>query len=368
MDAADIESLSISEKIGQLFFIGIPADTVDSQTEKLLTDIRPGGVCLFARNIRDPHQTRALLDDIRSLSKIEPFLSLDQEGGLVDRLKRILVPMPPPNKILITSDAAKLAKIIAEAVRILGFNMDFAPVVDVISEKRAGFSNGLYSRAFGTSPSEVVELAGEFLHVLQAKGCIGCIKHFPGLGASEVDSHEELPSVAVAAGEFESVDLLPYKRLFQTGDVNAVMVAHAVYPKHHLQETDQNGKLLPSSLSSNIVTTLLRHELGFDGLVLTDDLEMGAIVRNYGIGDASVQAILAGEDMVSICAGVDSIYEAHTAINEAFESGKITEKRIDRSLNRIAAVKSKLYTPLSFDTARLKTLSTEIAELNDRLN
>ncbi len=368
MDYAEIESLSLEQKIGQLFFIGIPADTIDRPTEKLLSDIQPGGVCLFTRNIRDANQTLTLLNEIRNASNIAPFLSIDQEGGLVDRLRRVLVPMPAPNKIRNVSDAAKLAKIIAEAVRILGFNMDFAPVVDVINEQRASFSNGLHSRSFGTSPLDVVELAGEFLRVLQANGCIGCIKHFPGLGASQVDSHEELPSVTVSTDEFGAVDLFPYQRLIQTGDVHAVMVAHAVYPKHNLQEADQNGKLLPSSLSSNIVTTLLRQELNFDGLVVTDDLEMGAIVKNYGIGEACVLAILAGEDMVSICAGVDSIYEGHAGIADAVKTGRISEERIDESLKRIFAAKSKLHKPLSFDTDRLVVLSTEIENLNNRLS
>ncbi len=368
MNDAETESLSLAEKIGQLIFLGIPGAEVDANTEKLLSDISPGGVCLFTRNIREARQTRDLLDGVRAVSKIEPFLSLDQEGGLVDRLRRVLVPMPAPNKIRSLSDATRLAEIIAEAVRILGFNMNFAPVVDVINEQRSAFSNGLHSRAFGTSPLDVVEFAGEFLKVLEANGCVGCVKHFPGLGASEVDSHEELPSVSIPADELESVDIFPYKQLFETGEVEVVMVAHAVYPNHHLQEADQNGRLLPSSLSFNIVTTLLRRQLNFGGLVLTDDLEMGAIVKNYGIGEASVMAILAGEDMVSICAGIDSIYEGRNAVLEAADSGRISEERIDQSLTRIAASKAKLHKPLSFDTDRLAALSTEINEFNGRLN
>lgn len=368
MNTADITSLSLNEKVGQLFFIGIAGDRIDSDTEKLLADIQPGGVCLFSRNIRDARDTRTLLDEIQRLSSIEPFLSLDQEGGLVDRLRRLLTPMPAPGQIKTGVDSSRLAKIIAEVVRILGFNMNFAPVVDVITEQRVKFANGLHSRAFGNSPQEVVDLAGEFLRVLQADGCMGCIKHFPGLGASEVDSHEELPAVTVSAEEFEAVDIFPYKRLFQAGDINAVMIAHAVYPRYNLQEADQNGKLLPSSLSFNIVTTLLRKELGFEGLVLTDDLEMGAIVKNYGIGEASVLAILAGEDMVSICAGADAISEGHAAVTDAVNAGRISEERLNQSLERIFAAKSKLQKPLSFSIDRLDTLSLEITELNQSLN
>ncbi|MBC7900401.1 MAG: hypothetical protein H7070_10155 [Saprospiraceae bacterium] len=359
---------ALEEKIGQLFFIGIPGPNLDDSTKKLLTDIRPGGVCLFARNIRDAGQTRGLIDSITKVLPIQPFLSLDQEGGLVDRLRRILVPMPAPNKIKTAEEARDFGAIIAESIRILGFNMNFAPVVDVIDESRSHFSNGLHSRAFGKSAEEAAELANVFLNVLQENDCLGCLKHFPGLGASEVDSHEELPNVNILNDEFEGVDLLPYKQLFKTDKVAAVMIAHAAYPKLDLQEIDQSGKLLPSSLSFNIVTKLLRQQLGYDGLVLTDDLEMGAILKNYGIGEACVLAILAGEDMLSICAGVDSIYEGHAAIATAVANGRISETSIDKSLKRIETAKSKLKSPPAFDSDRLNSLSSAIAELNNRLN
>lgn len=359
---------SIEEKVGQLFFIGIPGPDLDAQTKNLLADIQPGGICLFARNIREAGQTRHLLDSITQTLPIQPFLSLDQEGGLVDRLRRILTPMPAPGKFKNVEDVKEFAGIIAEAVRILGLNMNFAPVVDVINQSRSKFSNGLHSRVFGRSADETTELSGAFLNVLQKNGCIGCIKHFPGLGASEVDSHEELPIVDLEINELNAVDLHPYKQLFKTSEVAAVMIAHAAYPKLDLQETDRSGRLLPSSLSFNIVTKLLRQQLGFGGLVLTDDLEMGAILKNYGIGEACVSAILAGEDMLSICAGVDSIYDGHAAIMSAVETGRISESRIDQSLQRIEAAKLKLKTPLPFDTDRLNSLSKAITELNDRLN
>lgn len=359
---------SIKEKVGQLFFIGIPGPDLDEQTQKLLANIQPGGICLFARNIRQADQTRDLLDSITRTLPIQPFLSLDQEGGLVDRLRRILKPMPAPGKFTKIADVRDFAGIVAEAVRILGFNMNFAPVVDVIDQSRSKFSNGLHSRAFGKSADETIELAGAFLNVLQENGCIGCIKHFPGLGASDVDSHEELPNVLINSDELNTIDLHPYQQLFKADEIAAVMIAHAAYPKLDLQETDQSGKLLPSSLSFNIVTKLLRQHLGFDGLVLTDDLEMGAILKNYGIGEACVLAILSGEDMLSICAGVDSIYEGHAAIMTAVQTGRISEARIEQSLKRIETAKSKLRQPLPFDADRLNSLSTAIIKLNDRLN
>lgn len=368
MQVPEVSSLSLEEKLGQLFFIGIPAASVDEVTVSLMAEIKPGGVCLFARNIKDPLQTRALLDELRSLSVVEPFLSLDQEGGLVDRLRRVLGPMPAASKIASPELAAEQAQIIAESAVQLGFNMDFAPVVDVIDAARAGFSNGLHSRAYGSSAAEVIDIASSFLETLQSNGVVGCLKHFPGLGASEVDSHEELPTVGISLAEFQAVDLAPYRHLISGGSVEAVMVAHAAYPNLGLQETGQDGKLLPASLSSNIVSKLLRQELGFDGLVLTDDLEMGAILKNYGIGDASLMAIDAGHDMVCICAGVDSIRTAHQTIRKAVEDGSLDEKRIDESVNRILKLKSKLSSPQDLDLENIASLSRRTVELNDSLS
>ena len=361
-------SLSIEEKIGQLFFIGIPGPQLDEATGDLLDRIQPGGICLFARNIRERRQTRDLLDGLRDRIPIEPLLSVDQEGGLVDRLRRVMTPMPAADKLRSIEDSATLGKIVGEALRIFGFNMNFAPVVDIVDRERGRFSNGLHSRAFGTAKDDAVDLASTFLDEMQSQGCFGCIKHFPGLGASEVDSHKELPTVSVSETEFRETDVDPYRRILASHDVKAVMVAHAAYPNVGLQEHDQSGKLLPSSLSPAIISKLLRGDLGFGGLVLTDDLEMGAIVENYGIGDACKMAIGAGTDMLAICASVEAIAEGHEAVSSAVKSGEISEERIDRSIERIALLKSSVKTPPPFDNDRLDELSDAIAELNSRLN
>jgi beta-N-acetylhexosaminidase len=245
--------------------------------------------------------------------------------------------------------------------------MNFAPVVDVIDASRDRFSNGLHSRAFGKSKEETAELASAFLTAMQEAGCIGCLKHFPGLGGSEVDSHKELPIVALAEDELLATDVFPYVTLLEQNIVKGVMVAHAAFPNIRLQETDQNGKLLPSSLSPAIITKLLRGELEYDGLVVTDDLEMGAIVANYGMGDAGRMAIAAGADMLAICAGVDAIKEAHTAVTDGVQKGEIREDRIDESIARISAVKRSIEPPLPFDNDRLDSLSNEIADFSARL-
>jgi len=362
-----LNSLPLEQKIGQLFFIGIAGPEIDDKTAALLDEVLPGGVCLFARNIKEAAQTRELLDGLRSTLPVVPFLSVDQEGGLVDRLRRIMTPMPAASKITTQDDAGKLAQIIAETLCLLGFNMDFAPVVDVIDDERSKHTNGLFSRTFGRSPAEAASLAGEFLNTLQENGIIGCVKHFPGLGASQVDSHEELPLVDLTEEELSSVDLFPYRELIPTEDAHAVIIAHAAFPQHPLQEKDQNGKLLPSSLSYNFVTTLLRGELRFDGLVITDDLEMGAIVKNYGIGEACKMAVNAGVDMLAICADPVAVREGYNAVLGAARSGELSADHIDASLARIGSLKKELSTPPDFDAARLAQLSDDIAAFNDSL-
>lgn len=363
-----ILSLPLEQKIGQLFFIGLPSVEVDESSRELLEEISPGGVCLFARNIKTAEQVRGFLADITDTLPIKPLLSLDQEGGTVDRLRRISTPMPAASSILKIEDAEHLAEITAEIVRILGFNMNFAPVVDVIDTHRKQFSNGLYSRAFGNSKEGVTKLAGAYLDILQTNGCLGCLKHFPGLGASEVDSHEELPIVNLSRQELFDNDLLPYRELFKTAETHAVMVAHASFPMFDLQETVSDGKLLPSSLSYNFVTRLLREELGFTGLAITDDLEMGAILKNYGIGEACKRAINAGEDMLAICADADEMRTGFHAVLDAVRNGEISETRINQSLRRIAHLKNLAQPPLPFDAARLTALSEKIATLNTQLN
>lgn len=363
----EISSLSIEEKVGQLFVIGIPGVYVDPETGSLLDSTLPGGICLFARNIKEAEETRLLTDELAGRLPIRAILCLDQEGGPVDRLRRLLNPMPAASEMLSEDNVRDLARIIAESMRMLGFNLDFAPVVDVVDEERLRFSNGLRSRTFGRSSNEVISLARTFLEEMENGGVATCLKHFPGLGAAEVDSHEELPVVGVDDKTFFDVDLAPYSELLSKTKVGTVMVAHAAYPAINLQETDQNGRLLPSSLSFNFVNTLLRKRLAFNGVAITDDLEMGAIVKNYGIGDACKRAISAGIDMLAICASADAIKEGHAALLEAVYSGEIPESRIDESLSRIFALKDRLAPPLSLDLARLSALSDEIALLKKRL-
>jgi beta-N-acetylhexosaminidase len=361
----DLNSLPIEQKVGQLFFIGIPGPEIDDATERLLHTVMPGGICLFARNIKVREQTRKLLDDLSSRFPVAPLLSVDQEGGLVDRLRRIMTPMPAAGSLRTANDARQLGSIVGESLSVLGFNMDFAPVVDVVTPERGEHSNGLYNRPFGTSKESVVEFASAFSNGLHDNGILNCLKHFPGYGATKVDSHEELPFVEVSDDELQEVDLMPYREMLP--DADAVMVGHTVFPRSSLQEVDESGKLLPSSLSKAFITTLLREQLGYDGLVVSDDLEMGAIIKNYGVGDACKTAVKAGSDMLAICADPERITAGFRAVLAAVGAGEISEARIDESLGRIAEAKTRTSLPPPFDNARLDELSAQTAELVSRL-
>ena len=371
-----LPTLSLEQKIGQLFFIGLPSSEITEETRLLLEEVSPGGICLFARNIRSAKQTRELNDSLREILPIEPMISVDQEGGLVDRLRRVVTPMPSARVIRQHGDLAAaryLGKTTGEILRILGFNMNFAPTMEILSEDRELLSNGLHSRSFGRSPGEVLGYSQVYLRGLQSTGVLGCLKHFPGIGAGEIDSHEELPLIQLTHDELIAQDLAPYIELFlfrqdEEDRVRVVMVSHGGFPKIDLDSEIAGGKLVPASISKNIVTKLLREELGYKHLVVTDDMEMGAILKHYSIGEASKCAFAAGEDMILICSSVEAVRESYRAMLAVFKNGELSIERLDESLKRIAEVKGILRKPLEFDTVRLDELSAEIAALNEKLN
>jgi beta-N-acetylhexosaminidase len=242
--------------------------------------------------------------------------------------------------------------------------------MSIMTEDRDLLSNGLYSRSFGRSPGEVLGYTTVYMRGLQGAGCLGCLKHFPGIGAGEVDSHEEIPVVQLSHDDLIAQDLAPYIELFQRRDdrVRCVMVSHGGFPNIDIKEEMTGGLLEPASLNRNIVTKLLRQELGYKHLVITDDLEMGAILRHYEIGDAAVKATLAGEDMLLICATPEKIRRGHEALLAAARNGRLPQQRIQHSLQRIAQTKTIVEEPLPLDLDRFKALSDEILRLNSKLN
>src|SRR5947207_12735098 len=263
-----LTSLPLEQQIGQLFYIGLPGTELDAETRALVEHIQPGGVIIFGRNVAAPKQLRALLDCVRALVPVEPLCGIDQEGGLVDRLRRIFTPMPAARTIRQHGDLAaarSLGRITGEVLRMLGFNMNFAPVMSIMTDDRDLLSNGLYSRSYGRSPGEVLGYTMVYLRGLQGTGCMGCAKHFPGIGAGEVDSHDEMPIIQLNHDDLIAQDLAPYIELFQRDDnmVRAVMVSHGGFPDIDIHRGIASGPLVPASINPSIVSDLLRVVLGY---------------------------------------------------------------------------------------------------------
>src|SRR5678816_420264 len=340
----NLYALPLEQQIGQFLFIGLPGTEFDAEARALVEEVQPGGVIIFGRNVAGPEQLRGLLDSVRELVPTPPLFGVDQEGGLVDRLRRIFTPMPSARTIRQHGDLAAartLGRVTAEALRMLGFNINFAPVMSIMTDDRDLLSNGLYSRSFGRSPGEVLGYTTVYMRGLQGTGCLGCLKHFPGIGSGEVDSHEEMPVVRLSHEDLIAQDLAPYIELFQRKDdrVRVVMVSHGGFPNVDIREETTGGLIEPASLNYNIVTKLLREELGYKHLVVTDDLEMGAIGRHCEIEDAVVRAALAGEDMLLICASPDKIRRGYLSMLAAAKNGRLPEKRLKESLRRVSNTK-----------------------------
>jgi beta-N-acetylhexosaminidase len=373
MAADTLYSLPLEQQIGQFLFIGLPGTQLDDDTSDLIKEVQPGGVIIFGRNVAGAEQLRTLLDGVRDLVPTPPLFGVDQEGGLVDRLRKIFTPMPSARTIRQHGDLAaarSLGRVTGEVLRMLGFSLNFAPVMSIMTDDRDLLSNGLYSRSFGRSPGEVLGYTTVYMRGLQGTGCLGCLKHFPGIGAGEVDSHEEMPIVKLSHDDLIAQDLAPYIELFQRRDdrVRCVMVSHGGFPNINIREATTGGLLEPASLNYAIVTELLREELGYQHLVVTDDLEMGAIARHYEIEDAVVRAFNAGEDMLLICADPEKIRRGYRSLLSAAKENGISSDRIRSSLKRIAATKAIAAPPLPLDLDRFQALSTEINELNSKLN
>jgi beta-N-acetylhexosaminidase len=372
MSSDQLFSLPFEQQVGQFFFIGLPGTEVDAEARELIEEIQPGGIILFGRNVESPEQVRKLLDDSRALVPTPLLCGIDQEGGLVDRLREIFTPMPSARALRQHGDLAgvrTLGRITGELLRMLGLNINFAPVMSIITRERSQLTNGLYSRSFGSSPGEVLGYTTVYMRGLQGAGVIGCLKHFPGIGAGAVDSHIEMPVVPLSRDDLLAQDLAPYIELFQREDdrVRVVMVSHGGFPFIDIKKGTTGGLIEPASISPGIVTNLLRDELGYNHLVVTDDLEMGAIAKHCEIEVAAVKAFAAGEDMLLICATPETIRRGYKALLKAAREQRISERRMKASLKRIAATKALMQPPTPLSMEKLNQLATDINELNKRL-
>ena len=319
-------------EIGQLLIVGFDGTEMTPRLSSLLTRLQPAGVILFARNIKTAEQTWQLLRDCQECVSAPLFTCVDLEGGNVDRFREVLGPAPSAADVFATGDRKlfrKHGQVIGENCRALGFNVDFAPVMDLAFEASRTVMG---SRVVSTNPRETVSYAREFLAGLRIAGVLGCGKHFPGLGEGKLDSHRELPLIEKPLKKLWDEDLVPYRTL--RAQMPMVMIAHAAYPRVTHDQT-------PASLSKIWITDVLRKRIGYRNLIVSDDLEMGGVLSAAPVGQAAVEHIRAGGDLLLICHREDYIAKAYEELVKTTESDPKFERRVKESVRRVLAFKKK---------------------------
>ena len=308
----------LREQVGQLLIFGFDGAGISAGLRTAISTLKPGGIILFARNIVEPRQTWELLNETRSLARTPMFLCVDLEGGTVDRLKDVVASAPAAADVFATGSKKAFRRhglLIGEECRALGFNVDFAPVLDLGCEPSRGV---LTSRTVSAKPKETVTYVKEFLKGLGEARILGCGKHFPGLGEATLDTHHELPMVPKKWRRLWNEDLYPYRKLHK--NLPFIMVAHAAYP-------DVTGDRTPASISRKWITDILRKKIGYRGLVVSDDLEMGGVLAAGSIEHAAVESIRAGADMFLVCHNEEHVWAAYRAVvHEAERDRKFAEQ------------------------------------------
>ena len=365
-----------SDSLGQLILTGVPGPQLDVETGKLFRRVQPGGFILFARNIESAAQLRKLIDDLRGLSKIEPIITIDQEGGRVSRLR--LIGSEPPNaqQLRDKNDIELIRRhgdITGKLLRVFGFNLDLCPVLDISFDDDA--DNSLRGRCYGKTVDQVVRNAGAFNDAMREQGIASCGKHFPGYSAATVDAHHGLPKIDRTREELEREELAVFRQFTGRDDspltrprsprrpwaasrpadsglhvIDSMMICHGWYPRFE-------SKKKPASLSRRVVTQLLREEMGFEGLIMTDDLDMGAILNEYGLEETIRLAIAAGNDLAMICHRIPEIENVHRIL------GTLLRGQIDRAQESVARFKKKLAPPHEFSEAAFRKIDHEIWDL-----
>jgi beta-N-acetylhexosaminidase len=338
-----------TSSLGQLLLVGVPGPELDPETAKIFRKIQPGGFILFGRNIRSPLQLRKLIDDLRDLSRIQPIITIDQEGGRVSRLKLIGNEPPSAQQLREKGDPVLIQRhgqLTGELLRLFGFNLDLCPVLDISFDDDA--DNSLRGRCYGTSVPQVIDFAGAFNDALLKTGVLSCGKHFPGYAAAGLDPHHDLPRIDRSRAELEETEL----KIFRTFSfrVSSMMICHGWYPA-----LDANK--VPASLSQSIVTDLLAKEMDFKGLIMTDDLDMGAILNQFGFKETIENALQAGNHITLLCHRVPMIEEA-ASIVEGMPAGKL-----DHALSAVSCFKAKLVPPDEFSEEKFRVLDDQVWEL-----
>lgn len=334
-----INSMTLEEKVGQIFIVAFredssshPITSLDATTKQQIHDFNPGGVVLFSENIDTIPQTQKLIKDMQENSKIPMFIAVDEEGGRISRIgnnpKIHSTKIPSANIIGLADDpelAYQAGTVLGKELSSLGFNMNFAPVADVNTNPQ---NPVIGDRAYGSDPYNVGSIVQEISKGMQDQGVCSVLKHFPGHGDTSLDSHHGQVVINHDIERIRQIELIPFEKGIQSG-ADGVMTAHIMLP-------NIIGEDLPSTLSGEILTGLLRKELGHEKLIITDAMNMKAISSYWSSSEAAVMAFMAGADIILM---PSSLGEAYNGVLEAVKNGQITEERLNESLQRILTVK-----------------------------
>lgn len=321
-----LSAMTTEEKVGQLLIAGFYETEAGEEARSYIQDYHVGGLILYGRNVESAQQLTDLTNGLKALvgDGVPLFLSTDQEGGMVERMPPEIQKLPNAYDV---SDPAAFGSALGTECAAFGLNTDFAPSLDIWSNPN---NTVIGRRAFGSDAETVTQRGLACLTAMEESGTIPVVKHFPGHGDTDTDSHVGLPVVDKTREELLEMELLPFQAAIDAG-APAVMVGHIL-----MTQIDPDK---PATLSSEVVTGLLREELGFDGVVFTDDLTMGAVTQNYGLGEAAVLAVEAGCDVLLVCHEAGSVDQVYTALLDAVDTGRITEDRLDQSVRRILTLK-----------------------------
>jgi beta-N-acetylhexosaminidase len=349
--------------VGSLLVVGLSGTELTSLERAWLRLLRPAGVILFRRNIKDAEQTRTLLDEATGLCTRNSVRYVDVEGGTVNRLRDALAPLPSAQAVGAAARnkpalAREFGALIARAVRAFGFNTTLAPVVDLALPESAEVMG---TRSVSADPAEVIAFAGEFMRGLEAQGVIACGKHFPGLGGAASDTHFVTPEIHRNWQQVWDEDLAPYRELHRQMPI--IMTNHAAYP-------GTPGKNMPASASQFWITTVLRKRIGYRGMILSDDLEMGGILKFLSVDEAAVEAIRAGSDLVEMCHSAELILRSYDALLTAAEKSSAFRNLLLARARESTRKRARLYPgkiPPALTTKQFEKLRNDIARFRDKV-
>ena len=343
--------MTLREAAGQVLVVGLEGTQLSAMESAWLRLLRPGGVILFRRNIENAAQTHALVRSAIEAAGHSLLRLIDVEGGTVDRLRDLIAPMPSPFAVAATNKPALFemhGSLIGQEVRLLGLNSTFAPVLDL---RTMASEPVMTTRVVSGDPDQVTRYARHFLKGLARQGVLGCGKHFPGLGSGQVDSHHATPAIAKPFDQLWQEDLLPYRQLAK--QLPMVMVSHAAYSASTAE---------PASISNYWISKVLLQQIGYKGLIVSDDMEMGGILNYTGIAEATVRSLEAGTHVVEICRDPALVFAAYDAVLREAEASPPFARLLRRAaakVQAVVAVRPKRLPPSPANTA-VKRMRTAI--------